>query len=297
MESNGINRMSVHCRKSAFRSFSIRIFQCMKMCHTSVTCDATSTAQHINISRKKSSLTSRDTLVSHIGIKYRDFFDPTHFDRTTDFPHFGLCVRSARVRRTRLMPIRSHLLSRSTSYVFIILVVLRAAHRPRTQHTHTHTQALAAHTVTGFSVWSTVDFFILPSHYLSAPLVFLLHAHTFSRFRSLSCSRSRLLFLSIVLRFIVRPHATNLVGACVNSLPNVCKRQSVCWLSVYVYLVGLRRNLSAAYIINLNASSTLLPRLYIQAELQTVHRVERRTHTHVGMWFGFWAKISDKNIP
>lgn len=37
-------------------------------------------AMHINSSR----------IVSY---RINDFFDPTHFDRTTDFPHFGLCVR------------------------------------------------------------------------------------------------------------------------------------------------------------------------------------------------------------
>ena len=47
-------------------------------------------------------------------VSYRidDFFDPTHFDRTTDFPHFGLCVRAALRSSTIYLP-ESMLLSLS----------------------------------------------------------------------------------------------------------------------------------------------------------------------------------------
>lgn len=50
----------------------------------------------------------------------------------------------------------------------------------------------------------------------------------------------------------------------------------VCWLSVYVYLVGLRRNLSAAYIINLNASSSVQA-LYILGRVRAFDSMQQCT--------------------
>lgn len=146
------------------------------------------TARLINISLQKVvAQCSRDTLVFHIEGE-RDFFDPTHFDRTTDFPHFGLCVRGAfasLVCSVSWMPIRSHLLSRSTSYVFIILVVLRAA------HTHTHSRTGCGSTAHGYRIFSSVYrrrgfLFFLRTISLRRWFFFCTLTHTFSLFPCLS---------------------------------------------------------------------------------------------------------------
>lgn len=193
--------------KQFCRIFSIRIRQCMKMCHTSVTC------AHKYQSSKKSSL----TVARYVSFPHRykiEIFLIQPILTAQQIFHILVCVCEA-----RLMPIRSHLLSRSTSYVFIILVVLRAVDRPRT-HARTHRlwqHITSQHTVTGFSVRSTVDFF-----HSSFALSRCAAGFSFARTHFLPFS------VSLVLRSIVRPHATNLVGACVNSLPNVCKRQRVC---------------------------------------------------------------------
>lgn len=66
-----------------------------------------------------------------------------------------------------------------------------------------------------------------------------------------------IIFLFIVSKsnFLAMNFQMDMMGdVCVCALVHfVC--MSVCWLLVYVYLVGFRKNLSAAYIINLNASS------------------------------------------
>lgn len=147
--------------------------------------------------------------------RINDFFDPTHFDRTTDFPHFGLCVRC------------------------------------------TPTNSLASCRLS----FSSLCF------------------HNFGCFAcsTATISGSMLPFFPLAKFFLVPSNGCLLLHRPVWAFGHVCECccVRVCWLSVYVYLVGLRRNLSAAYIINLNASSSFQV-LYIPKQACDMHNPNQR---------------------